>query len=295
MLNLKTILMILDHKSFNLFDKILCEKAVLKTPFSSPAPMPNEACFLYILDGGNVSSSETGQMTINKRDAVLMKCGNYFGEFIGGEKSQKYEAVVVHFYPEVLNRVYGNEIPGFLKNKNKTVSGIGMTKVKADEILRRFIDSMLFYFENPQLVTEELLVLKVKELLLILSQTQDAPAVIEILSNLFSPTTYSFKEIIKAHLYSNITIEALAAVTNLSVSSFKREFKKVYNDSPANYLKNKKIEKAKELLLVSDQNISGIAYDCGFTSLAHFSKSFKEKFGVTPSQFKLNQKNKLLN
>ena len=48
------------------------------------------------------------------------------------------------------------------------------------------------------------------------------------------------------------------------------------------------------MLLVSDENISGIAYDCGFNSLAHFSKSFKEKYGETPSQFKLNQKNKLL-
>ena len=294
MLNVKTILMILDYKSFNLFDKILFEKAVLKTPFTQPAQMPNEACFIYILDGGSHSSSETGQMVAKKRDAILMKCGNYFGELLGGEKSQKYEAVAVHFYPEVLNKVYANEIPGFLKNKNKIISGSGMAKVKADEILRRFIDSMLFYFENPQLVTDELLVLKVKELLLILSQTQNAPAVIEILSNLFSPTTFGFKEIIESHLYSKITIEALATVTNLSVSSFKREFKKVYNDTPANYLKNKKIKKAKELILVSDQNISSIAYDCGFTSLAHFSKSFKEKFGLAPSQFKLNQKNKLL-
>ncbi len=287
--------MILDHKSFNLFDKILFEKAVLKTPFTQPAHMPNEACFIYILDGGSISSSERGQMAAKKRDAILMKCGNYFGELLGGEKSQKYEAVAVHFYPEVLIKVYENEIPAFLKNKKKMNSGSGMAKVKADEILRRFIDSMLFYFENPTLVTDELLILKIKELLLILSQTQNAPAVIEILSNLFSPTTYSFKEIIESHLYSNITIEALAAVTNLSVSSFKREFKKVYNDTPANYLKNKKIERAKELLLVSDQNISGIAYDCGFTSLAHFSKSFKEKFGLAPSQFKLDQKNKLLN
>ena len=159
--------MILDHKSFNLFDKMLFEKAVLKTPFTYPGNMPNEACFIYILNGGSRSSSETGQMFAKKRDAILMKCGNYFGDFFGSETSQKYEAVAVHFYPEVLNKVYENEIPAFLKNKKKNAPGVGMTKVKADEILLRFIDSMLFYFENPQLVTEELLILKIKELLLI--------------------------------------------------------------------------------------------------------------------------------
>ena len=286
--------MILEHKCLNLFDKMLFEKATLKTPFKRPVPMPNEACFLYILDGGYHSSSEIGQMIGNKRDAILMKCGNYFGDFFGSDESHKYEAVAVHFYPEVLNKVYGNEIPTYLTEKREIVSSNGMTKVKTDEILKRFIDSILFYFENPQLVTDELLVLKVKELLLILSQTQNAPAVKEILSNLFSPTTYSFKEIIEAHLFSNITIETLAVLTNQSVSSFKREFRKVYDDTPASYLKNKKIDKAKRMLQVSDQNISGIAYDCGFVSLAHFSKSFKEKFGLTPSKFKLNQKNELL-
>ena len=286
--------MVLEHKCLNLFDKMCFEKAIVKTPFNRAVPMPDEACFVYVLDGNYISSSENGQMKVNQKDAVLMKCGQYFGDFFGSDGSQRYEAIAVHFYPEVLNRIYENEIPAFLKDKKKNAPQNGMTKVKTDEILRRFVDSMLFYFENPGLVTEELLVLKIKELLLILSQTQNAPAVIEILSNLFSPTTFSFKEIIEKHLFSNITIEGLAVLCNLSVSSFKREFKKVYNTTPANYLKNKKIEKAKQMLQVSDQNISGIAYDCGFTSLAHFSKSFKEKYGETPSQFKLNQKNKLL-
>ena len=178
--------MVLEHKCLNLFDKMCFEKAIVKTPFHRSVPMPNEACFVYVLDGNYLSYSEAEQMRANKKDGVLMKCGQYFGDFFGSGDSNRYEAIAVHFYPEVLNKIYANEIPDFLKNKKKVASSTGMTKVKADEILRRFIESMLFYFENPALVTEELLVLKIKELLLILSQTQNAPAVIEILSNLFS-------------------------------------------------------------------------------------------------------------
>jgi len=111
---------------------------------------------------------------------------------------------------------------------------------------------------------------------------------------LFSPTTYSFTQIIDAHIFSDLSTEDLAQLTNLSLSSFKREFKRVYNDSPANYIRNKKLEKAAELLVISPERITDIAYDTGFNDLAHFSKCFQEKFGTSPSGYRLDQKHKLL-
>ncbi|MDF1518813.1 MAG: helix-turn-helix transcriptional regulator [Lutibacter sp.] len=76
-------------------------------------------------------------------------------------------------------------------------------------------------------------------------------------------------------------------VTN--AAKFKREFKKNYNDSPANYLRNKKLDKAAELLLVSEERITDIAFDCGFNGLANFSTLFHDKFGCAPSSFRLAQ------
>jgi AraC-like DNA-binding protein len=84
-------------------------------------------------------------------------------------------------------------------------------------------------------------------------------------------------------------------MTNLSLSSFKREFKKNYNDSPANYIRNKKLEKAADLLLISEERITDIAFDCGFNDLANFSTLFHDKFNCTPSAYRLNQIGKLLN
>lgn len=75
------------------------------------------------------------------------------------------------------------------------------------------------------------------------------------------------------------------------MSSFKREFAKLYNDSPANYIKTKKLEKAAELLLVSDQRITEIAFDCGFNDLANFTKSFNDKYNTTPTNYRVQQRN----
>ncbi|WP_449439568.1 helix-turn-helix domain-containing protein [Pedobacter steynii] len=131
--------------------------------------------------------------------------------------------------------------------------------------------------------------MKLKEIIILLSQTKNAEAIQMILSQLFSPTIYSFKQIIDANLFSTITLDELADYCNLSLSSFKREFAKHYNDTPANYLKTKRLEKASELLMVSNMRITDIAFECGFNELANFTKSFHGKYGVTPSNYRLNQ------
>ena len=78
-------------------------------------------------------------------------------------------------------------------------------------------------------------------------------------------------------------------MTHLSLSSFKREFKKNYNDTPARYIRTKRLEKAAELLRISEERITDIAFDCGFTDLANFSKLFHKKFSNSPSNYRLDK------
>lgn len=253
--------------------------------------MPNEACFLYILKGECNSIAEDEEVRVNNDESILMKCGTYLSQMFSKREDGHYEALAIHFYPEMLKKVYGGSLPSFLKKYNYTFHS-NMVKLEASVLIQKYIESLLFYFENPQLVTEDILILKLKEIILLLLQTENSPKVIEILTNLFTEKTFSFKEIIEAHIFSQVNITELAQLTTHSLSSFKREFKKVYNDTPANYIKHKRMERAAELLLVSDSAIGHIAYDCCFQDVAHFSRSFKEKYGQSPSEYRLNQKGK---
>ncbi len=286
--------MIIEHKTLELFEKQLFEKAIVSAPFTIPQSMPNEACFIYVIDGNLDVFSAIDRTNVCSEEAVLMKCGNYIGQFSRRKKAANYHAIVVHFYPEILRKIYRNDLPSFLKKPLKNTTKSGMATVKAGELLKKYIDSMLFYFENPALVNEELLVLKIKELLLLLMNTSNASRVQQILSQLFSPQTFDFRETVEAHLYDNISIGELAVLTNLSLSSFKRKFKEIYAESPGQYLKTKKLEKAAELLLITNETISHIAYDCGFTDVAHLSRVFKSQYQLSPSQYRLNQIDKHL-
>ena len=113
------------------------------------------------------------------------------------------------------------------------------------------------------------------------------------LNNLFNPTTVVFKDVIEAHLYSALSVEDLASLTNNSLTSFKRKFYEIYATSPAHYVKNKRLDRAANLLKITDQSISDISFKCAFSDLAHFSNSFKLKYNLTPSDYRLDQNSKL--
>ncbi len=283
--------MVTDHKRINLFGKMLFEKAIIQSPFKKPNPMPNEACFLHIREGGYHSISEDEFLSIYKGQSVLMKCGNFLSQMIPDKQTGMYEAVAVHFHPEVLRKIYANDLPSFLTKKRKRIN-TNMALIKSSIPIDKYIEDILFYFEHPQLANEDILILKTKEIILLLMQTKDAPRVLQILENLFSERTVDFKICIEAHIFSEISLAEYAQLTNMSLSSFKRKFKSIYQTTPSNYIQQKRLEKSKELLTVSDLSIGNIAYKCGFKAISHFSKKFKENYGISPSNYRLTRSEK---
>jgi AraC-like DNA-binding protein len=285
--------MITERKQYQLFNKIIFERVTIQAPFKIPNPMPNEACFMYMLEGQINYKTELQSISVPINEAVLLKCGNYFSQMTNNSRNKINQIVIVHFHPEILKKIYDTDLPKiFLKPTTEPNVEIDLTLINNDFLIQKYIEGLLFYFDNPTLINEDVLVIKLKEIILLLCQTKNAPIIQEILSQLFSPTSFTFKQIIESYFYQHITLDELAQLTNLSLSSFKREFKKIYKDTPANYIRNKKLEKAAELLLISDERITDIAFDCGFNDLANFSTLFHEKFNQSPSNFRLNQKAK---
>lgn len=278
--------MINDYKKHDLYGKTLIQKIALTPPFKFDFPVTEQACFLYVRQGDIQYQLDEQQLDIPTNYSLLLNCIQSGKQIHSSNPKSNCEIVIVTFYPEILKKIYDRELPMLLQVPKNRISNQSSEKISNDFLIQKYIEGLLFYFENPSLINEDILILKIKEIILLLSQTQNSETVQLILSQLFSPTTYTFKQIIEANLFSQLTIEELAQQNNLSVSSFKREFAKIFNDTPANYIKAKKLEKAAELLLVSDQRITEIAFDCGFNDLANFTKSFTNKYGTTPTNYR---------
>ena len=285
--------MINDYRKHDLYGKTLIQKIELAPPFKFDFPVTEQACFLYVKGGDVDYQIDNEQINIPANYSLLLNCINSGKQMQNSKSKSNCEIVIVTFYPEILKKIYDRELPLLLQTPKNVISNKSSEKINNDFLIQKYIEGLLFYFENPSLINEDILILKLKEIILLLSQTQNSESVQLILSQLFSPTTYTFKQIIEANLFSQLTIEELAQQNNLSVSSFKREFAKIYHDTPANYIKAKKLEKAAELLQISEQRISEIAFDCGFNDLANFTKSFTSKYSVSPTNYRQKLNNNL--
>ena len=280
--------MIKEHQRLKLYDKPVFEKAIIVPPLRMEAPMANEACFYYIVSGKATVITASGPVHLKEENGIVLKCGNYLNDYLCAKEIEQCEAIAVHFYPDVLQLLYEKEFPAFLQEASK-IQPVRFDHVHASQLLANYIQSLQFYFENPKLVSDELLQLKLKELILLLAKTDNLQTIRNLILDLFSDHHINFKDVIESNLYTNLTIQELANLCHLSLSSFKRAFRRHYNTTPAKYIKHRRLMRASQLLRNSNNSISQVAFECGFSDLAHFSKSFHHHFGSAPSQYRLNQ------
>lgn len=279
-------------ETIDLFGKTLFTKVYIKELIQMPTPMPdNEAGFVYVLKGKCINHSETDELHIEANQGVLAKSGNSIFKTVKFNNSNEYEALSIRFHKDVLNELYKNEEFPFFEKPNSLLS-VNSVLITTNTLVLESVKSILSYFNNKELLSNKLLILKLKELITLLLQTENAPKVIEIMSNLFEKKTFEFKEIVKSHIFSSISIQELAQLTHMSLSSFKKEFNRIFNTSPQNYIIGKRIEKVAEALPNRSDSLSNIAYDCQFHTLAHMSKVFKSKYGVSPSEYRKNLSDK---
>ena len=109
-------------------------------------------------------------------------------------------------------------------------------------------------------------------------------AFIAYLYSLISSEPSHFNDIIKSKTYSNLKLEEIAFLCNMSLSTFKRHFRKEYGISPGKWLREKRLERAKELLELGNLKASDIYFNLGYNNLSNFSAAFKKRYGKSPKQ-----------
>lgn len=107
---------------------------------------------------------------------------------------------------------------------------------------------------------------------------------LEFMRSSSKPNFLVFEEVIQENLYKNLTVSEFAILSHMSLTSFKRKFNEVYDQSPIKYLSKMKLQKAFQLLKDKNKKISHIAYDVGFQSLSTFNRAFKAHYGRSPSE-----------
>lgn len=279
--------MILDQKRLKYKDQIVFERIRMSHFKRIPKLyQDNEACFMFVNKGEFSVRTPDEFISFNKDKGLLAKCFDYFFETSKQqrERNDSIEVVGVLLYPSIVEELFQFDVT----HSTHTVD-YNITQVQIDGLLNNFKDSINMLLDNPELADETLIKTKLKEFVLLVSKTQNAPSQLDFLSAMFKKDHSKFKKTILNNLYSNLSIDEFAYLSGMSLSTFKRMFKKVFKDSPKKYIAKMKLEKASKLLASKEHRISDIAYDCGFETISTFNRAFKTYFGKSPTEYRLNQ------
>lgn len=278
--------MISQRQILQINGQVVFERLTIEPPFKHKAIFPNEACLLYLSKGSLELESINGIHSMQSGETLLLKCGIYLAEILQQADQTHATVVAIHLPKDLLKKLIQQDDQLTIK----TVSATSIiSPATSSRVLAAFIQSLVIYFESPELTNDAILTGKIRELVLLLVQTNYAKSINDLIDQLFSPQLASFRETIEAHIFSRASINDLARLTGMSLSSFKRHFEKIYQDSPAQYIQSKKIQEACNLLLRSSLSIREIAYRTGFQDPSHFTKVFRKWAGHSPMEFRNNR------
>lgn len=247
----------------------------------------NEACFAFVVTGGCTVRDQTQTLTINQSTALLAKCTNYFYEspvhtFADETDDTINQVIGVFLYPEIYQRLFDFDI-----NKSTHTVDYNLKQIEVDKLLAHYRDSIDILLESPELADELLIENKLREFVILMTKTVDAPSELDFLASMFKPHFAQFEEVIQSNLYADLNMQELAALCHMSLSTFRRKFKKTYSESPIKYVTRLKVDKAVSLLK-TELRISEIVFQTGFESVSTFNRAFKAHTGKSPSEFRLS-------
>ncbi|MDT0691836.1 AraC family transcriptional regulator [Salegentibacter sp. F188] len=160
-------------------------------------------------------------------------------------------------------------------------TGKMMFQLNQNRFITGFFDSLVPYFEQPEQLTKRLSELKTKEVIELLLAYDSRLK--ELLFDFSEPFKIDLEAFMKSHFTYNVPIKQFAKLTGRSISTFKRDFKKTFSQTPEKWLKDMRLDKAHFLISEKKQKPSEVYLQVGFENFSHFSTSFKERFGYNAS------------
>lgn len=223
-------------------------------------------------------SDET--IEVNHQQSLLIKSGNCIWTELPNSH-QVYYCKLLFFSTQQLNAFISKHV------KNSVAQPTELPPyfiIENDRYIQTFVESLASLKHLNTQLNEGVMIIKFEEIMLYLLHKYGGGFVqyIQTLANIPKKTT--FQQIVEAHAYADLTLEEVAFLCHMSLSTFKRRFVKEYGINPGKWFQKKKLLQAKEILESQHMSPSDVYLKAGYKNLSNFSFAFKKEFGVTPGQ-----------
>lgn len=215
---------------------------------------------------------------------VIIKSGRCLMTENLSESNKTYKSTLFFFTDEMLTDfLERNQI-----STSETRPSQHFQVCRYDNFLQHFAQGLQGIAKlNPKL-QQSLLHVKFEELMVYLQQIFGSA----FLTSLLRPQntrTRHFSQIVESTKLSRLSLQEIAFLCHMSVSTLKREFQKQYQTTPSKWFLEQRLQHAAYLLKTHGKRPIDLFDEVGFESLSTFTQSFKKMYGITPKQFQLEK------
>lgn len=240
----------------------------------------NKNTFSFLQEGTKEVFFDNSSYSIGNSQFLLMKSGNCLMTEKLSNVQKNYRSVLFFFSDEDVSKF----IQKFNFKPSASSEHYSTYPFEYDVFLRRFVESLLDITKLSKQIQKNILDVKFEEIMLYLVESKGVDFLFSLINN-GDNQIQKFIQTIESNRLNKLTLKELAFLSNMSISTFKREFQKYYACSPSKWFQDKRLEHAAFLLKNKSKRPSDLFEEVGYESLSNFIHAFKLKFAVTPKQY----------
>lgn len=219
---------------------------------------------------------------IGNKHFVIMKSGNCLMTEKISDSFKVYQSILLFFSDE--------EVLHFLEKHNQFSSNLKNHKsfyiFEYDNFIQNFVDSLEQILELPKDIQTKILKNKFEEIMLYLLHQNNANFLNSLVQNA-DDKIIRLTKIAENNKHNKLNLEELAFLCNMSVSTFKREFFKLYKKTPMKWFNEQRLNHIAFMLKTKRSRPIELYEDAGYEDFSNFVQAFKKKFGMTPKQYQI--------
>ncbi|MCX7708315.1 MAG: AraC family transcriptional regulator [Clostridia bacterium] len=234
---------------------------------------------IFVLNGEKEVCSGHQSFQLCKGDAVLVQKGLYILSDAHPHQST-FESILFFLEDSIIEEfIHSQQLEIRCTSEYSPFFPLNTTRK-----LFTFLDSIVQYLNSTAPYPPQLFKLKIFELLHLLAADERNHGFTAFIDRLKKKPVEDITVFMENNYTQPLTIEEYAALTGRSLSTFKREFKQLYQQSPAQWIRKRRLKKARELLIKSGMNVTETCSSVGYENISHFIKLFKSEYGMTPKK-----------
>lgn len=232
---------------------------------------------VYVVSGKvSITTYDGNEINITNDEMLFMPRDSYvISDYLNNGKNM--EVFLLFFGQDIVMEFLDRKIRR--STKQSTICKLEVT----DNIRNYLLNIEKMQLDNPN--NKALLKLKLLEFLHLIDDHENFKQTLE--ASEIGKQTRDIESFMLAHYDKNMTVADFASLSGRSLSTFNREFKKKHHTTPKQWLIEKKMHKAKELL-EEGSTVTQSAFDVGYNNVSNFIKAYKSIYHETPKTMQKN-------